>query len=185
MSEEREPQAGGDPHPETAAVQAIRERFGDQVLAAEVNRGQWRLDVEREALRDVVGLVKDDPHGFDFLVDVTALDHFGEEPRFRAVYVLRSMKLREELVLKVHVPENDIWAPTLSDIFPTANRHEREAYDMFGIEFRDHPDLRRIMMPDMYPHFPLRKDFPMEGIMTDQEWAEWIIGRAQRLEADD
>ena len=181
-------QAGG-PEP-TAAVRALQERWGDAIELAEENRGQWRVELSaREPLLDMVTYLKETPElGFDFLVDVTGLDHYGEEPRFRAVYVLRSMKLREELVLKVQVPEEDgaegTWAPSLTSLFPTADWLEREAYDMLGITFRGHPDMRRIMMPEIFQDHPLRKDFPMEGRMSDHEWAEWIIERAQRVEAE-
>ena len=168
----------------TVAVQALRERWGDAIEICEENRGQWRVELSaREPLQDMVRFLRDEPTlRFDFLVDVTGLDHYGEEPRFRALYVLRSMTLREDLVLKVKVPEDDIWAPSLTDLFRSADWLEREAYDMFGITFRGHPDLRRIMMPEVFEDFPLRKDFPMEGRMTDAEWAEWVIARAQREE---
>lgn len=171
--------------PESAAVRAIRAQFGDAVLHVQDNRGQWLMELEREVLIPAVELIRDDPAlRFDFCVDVTCLDHYGEEPRFRTIYVMRSMSLNEDIVLKVRVPEEDIWAPSLTPLFPAANTIEREAYDMFGVEFRGHPDLRRIMMPEIFEDFPLRKDFPMEGKMTDQEWASWIIGRAQREEGE-
>jgi NADH-quinone oxidoreductase subunit C len=168
----------------TAAVAALQERWGSVIAECEDNRGQWRLELsEREPLLEMVTFLRDDPSlKFDFLVDITGLDHYGEEPRFRAIYVLRSMTLNDDIVLKVSVPEDDIWAPSLTSLFASANWLEREVYDMFGIEFKDHPDMRRILMPDMFEDFPLRKDFPMEGTMTDQEWAEWIISRAQRVE---
>ena len=168
----------------TAAVAALQERWGAQIELCEVNDGQWRVELaEREPLLDMVTFLKDDPNlRFDFLVDVTGLDEYGSEPRFRAVYVLRSMTQNEDLVLKVKVPEDDIWAPSLTSLFATADWLEREAYDMFGIEFKGHPDMRRILMPEIFEDYPLRKDFPMEGTMTDQEWAEWIIARAQRVE---
>lgn len=167
------------------AVRSVQERFPDAVGAVAENRGQWRLDVERDRLLEIVEFLRDEPGlKFVFPVDVTGLDHYGEEPRFRAVYVLRSFERREEIVLKVAVPEDDIWAPSLTPLFPAADPIERECYDMFGIEFRGHPNCTRIMMPEIFEDFPLRKDFPMEGKMTDQEWAEWIIGRAQRLEGE-
>jgi len=181
-----ETREGGAP---TAAVRALQARWADAIEVAEENGGQWRVELSsREPLVDMVRFLKDEPSlAFDFLVDVTGLDHYGEEPRFRAVYVVRSMKLREDLVLKVEVPETEdpegIWAPSLTSLYPSANWLEREAYDMFGIRFRGHPDLRRIMMPEIFEDFPLRKDFPMEGRMTDQEWAQWVIQRAQREEA--
>ncbi len=172
----------------SAAMKVLRERWGDVIELAEENRGQWRVELSsRDPLVDIVRHLKETADlQFDFLVDVTALDHYGEEPRFRAVYVLRSMKLSEDLVLKVKVPEQaesgGTWAPSLTPLFRSANWLEREVYDMFGIEFRGHPDLRRIMMPEIFEGHPLRKDFPMEGTMTDHEWAEWIIARAQRVE---
>jgi NADH-quinone oxidoreductase subunit C len=180
------PDAAGSGEQESDAVRALRAKFGDAVLAVAVNRGQWRVTLEREVLCDAVILLRDTPNlGFTFNVDVTCLDHYGEEPRFRALYVLRSMASREDIVLKVRVPEEDCWAPSITPLFPGANVNEREAYDMFGVKFRGHPDLRRIMMPEIFEDWPLRSDFPMEGKMSDQEWAEWIIGRAQRLEGHD
>jgi NADH-quinone oxidoreductase subunit C len=168
----------------TAAVAALQERFGGAIELCEENDGQWRVELsEREPLLEMVTFLRDDPKlRFDFLVDVTGLDEYGTEPRFRAVYVVRSMTLNEDIVLKVKVPEDDIWAPSLTSLYAASNWLEREVFDMFGIEFRDHPDMRRILMPEIFEDFPLRKDFPMEGTMTDQEWAEWIISRAQRVE---
>ncbi len=166
---------------ESAAVGALRERFGDAVGAAVENRGQWRVDLDRGVCLDAIRHLRDDPGlGFEFLVDVTGLDHYGEEPRFRVLWVLRCLKRREELVLKTEVPEEDCWAPSLADDWDCADFLEREVFDMFGIDFRGHPDLRRILLPDVFEDFPLRKDFPMEGTMTDQQWAEWIVARAQR-----
>ena len=168
----------------SAAVVALQERWADAIEVCEENRGQWRVEFsDREPLLEIVTFLRDDPAlKYDFLVDITGLDHYGEEPRFRALYILRSMTLNDDIVLKVKVPEEDIWAPSLTSLFASANWLEREAYDMFGIKFRGHPDMRRILMPEIFHDFPLRKDFPMEGTMTDQEWAEWIISRAQRVE---
>lgn len=149
----------------------------------ESNSGQFRVHLDRAAVVEVITWLRADAVlGFEFLADITALDYYGTEPRFRMVYVLRSFKLREELVLKCDVPETDCWAPTLSGLFDCANWLERECFDMFGIDFKGHPDLRRILMPDVFTDFPLRKDFPLPGKMSDQEWAEWVIARAQRPE---
>ena len=104
---------------------------------------------------------------FDYLIDITSIDNFGEEPRFEIVYELYSMTLAVHLRLKLHLSEEIGAVDTLSDIWPTANWHEREIYDMMGIKFNGHPDLRRILMWDGYPYFPLRKDFPLEGLPSE------------------
>lgn len=109
-----------------------------------------------------------DSLGFDYLVDISGVDNFGDEPRFELVYELYSMPNNYYLRLKTTVSEDDLAAaPTVSDLWPTANWHEREIYDMMGIQFAGHPDLRRILMWDGYPFFPLRKDFPLEGKPSD------------------
>lgn len=104
---------------------------------------------------------------FDYLIDITSIDDFGEEPRFEIVYHLYSMPHAVHLRLKLKVPEDAGAVDTVSDIWPTANWHEREIYDMMGIKFNGHPDLRRILMWDGYPFFPLRKDFPLEGLPSE------------------
>jgi NADH-quinone oxidoreductase subunit C len=171
--------------PEPPAVAAIRARRPEAVRDVSQNRGQFRVTVDREAVIELLTALRDDPAlKFDFLVDITAIDHYPAAPRFSMVYVLRSMSRHEEIVLKCDVQEDDCKVPTASELFRTANSLERECYDMFGIHFTGHPDLRRIMMPEVFSDFPMRKDFPMIGKMSDQEWAEWIISRAQRTEGD-
>jgi NADH-quinone oxidoreductase subunit C len=173
------------PVPEPPVVGAIRARRPEAVRAVEHNRGQFRVTIDREALVETATWLRDDAAlKFDFLVDLTAVDEYPATPRFRMLYVLRSMTRREEVVLVCQVSEDDCKIPTLSGAFLCANGLERECYDMFGIHFTGHPDLRRILMPEVFTDFPLRKDFPMQGKMTDQEWAEWIIAQAQRTEGD-
>jgi NADH-quinone oxidoreductase subunit C len=104
---------------------------------------------------------------FDYLLDITSIDNFGEEPRFEIVYHLYSMRHGAHLRLKLKVSEEVGALDTVSDIWPTADWHEREIYDMMGIKFKGHPDLRRILMWDGYPFFPLRKDFPLAGLPSD------------------
>jgi NADH-quinone oxidoreductase subunit C len=117
-------------------------------------------------LREVASFCRDEL-SFDYLIDITSVDNFGEEPRFQIVYELYSMTLAIHLRLKLRVSEDDPETPTVSDIWPTANWHEREIYDMMGLRFDGHPDLRRILMWDGYPYFPLRKDFPLEGLPSN------------------
>ena len=101
--------------------------------------------------------------GFDFLVDLTTIDNHEETPRWTAVYHLYGFGHSCHLRLKTSVSEEASELPTVSTVWRTANWHEREAYDMMGIRFAGHPDLRRILMWEGYPYFPLRKDFPLAG----------------------
>ena len=101
------------------------------------------------------------------MLDITSIDNFGEEPRFEIVYELYSVPHAGHLRLKLSISEDVGEVDTVSDIWSTANWHEREIYDMMGIKFKGHPDLRRILMWDGYPFFPLRKDFPLEGLPSD------------------
>ncbi len=129
-------------------------------------RGESTFIILPADLREVAKFCKDEL-SFDYLIDITSVDNFGDEPRFEVVYELYSMTLAIHLRLKLRVSEDQGEAPTVSDIWPTANWHEREIFDMMGIRFTDHPDLRRILMWDGYPYFPLRKEFPLEGLPSD------------------
>jgi NADH-quinone oxidoreductase subunit C len=105
--------------------------------------------------------------GFDYLVDISSVDNYGEDPRWTVVYELSSFTHRAHLRLRTSVSEERSELPTVTGVWRTANWHEREIYDMMGIRFRGHPDLRRILMWEGYPYFPLRKDFPLAGKTTD------------------
>jgi NADH-quinone oxidoreductase subunit C len=129
-------------------------------------RGETTLVVNRESIKELARLCKSEL-GFDYLVDVSSVDNFGDEPRFEMVYELYSYASGEHLRLKYTVSEDDLEVPTVSDIWATANWHEREVYDMMGIKFAGHPDLRRILMWEGYPYYPLRKDFPLGGKPSD------------------
>ena len=129
-------------------------------------RDECTLRIQASALRDIC-LHARDTLGFNYLIDVSSVDHFGDEPRYEVVYELYSMRDCVHLRLKISVSEDSCTVPTVSDIWPTADWHEREVYDMMGIEFSNHPDLRRILMWDGYPYHPLRKDFPLQGKQSD------------------
>lgn len=105
--------------------------------------------------------------GFNFLVDVTSIDNYQDDPRFSLVYHLYSFAHRAYLRLKLEVGEEKGDVPTVTSIWRTADWHEREIYDMMGIRFRGHPDLRRILMWEGYPYYPLLKDFPVGGKPTN------------------
>ena len=129
-------------------------------------RDECTLRIQASALRDIC-LHARDTLGFNYLIDLSSVDHFGNEPRYEVVYELYSMKDCVHLRLKISVSEDDCTVPTVSDIWPTADWHEREVYDMMGIQFSNHPDLRRILMWDGYPYHPLRNDFPLQGKQSD------------------
>jgi NADH-quinone oxidoreductase subunit C len=129
-------------------------------------RAETTYAIHESDLRDIAKFCRDHL-SFDYLLDITSIDNFGEEPRFEIVYHLYSMPHGVHLRLKLKLSEEAGALDTVSDIWPTTNWHEREIYDMMGIKFNGHPDLRRILMWDGYPFFPLRKDFPLAGWPSD------------------
>src|SRR6266478_3101689 len=129
-------------------------------------RGETTFSIQPEDLHEIARFCRDEL-SFDYLIDITSIDNFGDEPRFEIVYELYSIPLGVHLRLKLRISEDVGAVDTVSDIWPTANWHEREIYDMMGIKFTGHPDLRRILMWDGYPFFPLRKEFPLEGLPSE------------------
>ena len=143
------------------ASSAIKGHFGDAVLKTVEQHGETSLTVALDRLHAIMAWCKDELR-FDYLVDVSSLDHLGQEPRFEMVYELYGYSHGSHLRIKAAVAE-DQPVPSMINLWATADWHEREVYDMMGITFDGHPDLRRILMWDGYPFFPLRKDFPLEG----------------------
>jgi NADH-quinone oxidoreductase subunit C len=142
----------------------LKERFTDAVQEVSEAHGELTLVVGREQIVEVCRWLKDDPDlRYNLLMDMAGVDYLGREPRFEVVYQLYSTPHNSRLRLKVRVPESDPVVPSVTSVWSTANWHEREAFDMLGIRFAGHPDLRRIYMPDDYPAHPLRKDFPILG----------------------
>ncbi len=129
----------------------------------EMVRGQAVVTLARDHLTDALPLLRDDPElRFDALSDLTAVDYRGRTPRFEVVYNLNSLTRRHRLRVKVAVAEDDAEVPTATGVWRSANWAEREVFDLFGIRFTGHPDLRRILL---YPEFvghPLRKDYPLD-----------------------
>ena len=148
------------------AIESLNKSFEGKLQNQTEFRGETTCTI---AVADLVEIAKfcRDQSSFDYLLDITSIDNFGEEPRFEIVYHLYSMPHGEHLRLKLKLSEEAGALDTVSDIWPTANWHEREIYDMMGIKFNGHPDLRRILMWDGYPFFPLRKDFPLAGLPSD------------------
>ncbi len=140
------------------------ERFGPAVSSLHEFCGEVTVAVSRERIVEVCKFLKTHHElAFDYLVDISGVDNFGDEPRFEIVYHVYSHKNVCWVRLKVKVAEEDCVVPSVTTVWRGAEWHEREAYDMYGIRFSGHPDLRRILMWEGYPYFPLRKDFPLGG----------------------
>ncbi len=144
-------------------LDTLRERFGDAVLQTSIFRGELSAVIDRPRIVEVLTFVRDDPDGYPVFEDLTAVDWPERDPRFEVIYQLFSYPKRGGLRLKVGLLEDEPHLPTISHLWKAANWFEREVYDLFGIQFDDHPDLRRIMMPDDWPGHPLRKDYPLAG----------------------
>jgi len=129
-------------------------------------RGETTVRLPREKILEACRYFKAEG-GFDMLTDVSGVDNFGDEVRYEVVYHLYSIADRQHLRLKITVPEDDLIVDSVVSVWKTADWHEREAFDMFGIRFRNHPNLKRILMWEGYPYYPLRKDFPLAGIQTE------------------
>jgi NADH-quinone oxidoreductase subunit C len=152
----------------TALEQAnkLKARFGDVLSEPVEFRGEITIQIANaERIAEVCEFARKEL-GFDYLVDISSLDNYGEDPRWTLVYHLRSLANGCELRIKTDVSEEKSELPTVISVWRTADWHEREIYDMMGIRFRGHPDLRRILMWEGYPYFPLRKDFPLAGKPT-------------------
>ena len=146
-------------------AERIQTEFPEGFVKAVEWRGDLAVTVTRQALHDVARFLHDDRGmDFDYIVHVSSVDWPDDEERFEVVWEFYSIRKRHRIRLKTRVPEADCIVDSLTDIWKGADFMEREVYDMMGIRFRNHPDLRRILMPDEYTEgYPLRKDFPLQG----------------------
>ena len=148
-------------------LQRLRDRFGGAVVESHEQCGDATLVVDRAGLIELLRLCRDEPAlQFDVLMDLTAVDYQkypGREdgPRFEVVYHLYSLPHNHRLRVKVRADEDEATVPTASELWPIANWFEREVWDMFGVRFGDHPDLRRLLMYEEFVGHPLRKDYPI------------------------
>ena len=148
---------------ENRTVTRLREKFGEPPLTVEKAQGDAIIRVGRRHLRDVLLFLKNDGAcAFDMLTDLFGVDCFHRKPRFDLVYFLNSLQLKHRFTVKVGIEESEA-VESVSDIWKAAEWFEREIFDMFGIRFANHPDLRRILLEDDFDGHPLRKDFPTEG----------------------
>jgi len=154
--------------PATDAIASLQKQFPGKVGQGKEFRGDHTIEVDRDIIRPVAAYMKE--LGYNLLLDVSSVDHFGDEPRYEVVYefcALGGPNNQEHLRIKVKVSEDDPAVDSLVPVYQGANWHEREVFDMMGITFNGHPDLRRILMWDGYPFHPLKKDFPLEGLPSD------------------
>jgi NADH-quinone oxidoreductase subunit C len=144
----------------------IRDRFADQVLAVDPQGVPPTVEVRRDRIVEILRFLRDDPEtAFDGMIDLCGVDHLdrGAPERFAVVYHLVSHASGRLLRVRAWVPETSPEIDTASGIWPAADWAEREAFDMYGIRFRGHPNLVRILLPDGYEGHPLRKDYPLHG----------------------
>lgn len=145
------------------AVKKLQEKFPNSVLGVKTFRGETTVTVSKGEIVEICRFLYSDPDlQFEMLTDLCGVDYFPEHPRFEVVYLLHSMKNMERLRLKTKVGENESIL-SVESVWKAANWLEREVYDLFGIHFVNHPDLRRILLWDGFHGHPLRKDYPVEG----------------------
>ena len=148
-------------------AQKLKTAFAELIAEPTEFREEITLVVrDAERIADICAYAKKEL-GFDYLLDINSIDNYGDDPRFTVVYELYGFSHRCHLRLKTNVSEEKSDLPTVINVWRGADWHEREIYDMMGLRFRGHPDLRRILMWEGYPYFPLRKDFPLAGKPTD------------------
>ena len=168
---ESEPVRGAASTVDHPSVTALRETFGDAILHHELHAGDEHVVfIAPERNREILRWLRDDAgQRYDYLADVTAVDYGGGRP-LQVVYQLWSIPHKRALRVKAELPLDGLEIDSVQPVWTTADWLEREVYDLFGIEFRGHPDLRRIMMPDNYAEgHPLRKDFPLRGRFSRAE----------------
>jgi NADH-quinone oxidoreductase subunit C len=146
---------------ENLILRKLEKKLPDSVLESAESRGELTVVVKREDIVTICRFLRDDPElSFNFLSDLTSVDRLGREIRFDVIYHLYSIDKNHRVRLKVRAGENGS-VPSVTSVWSNANWFEREVFDLFGIEFEGHPDLRRILMPDDWVGHPLRKDFPL------------------------
>jgi NADH-quinone oxidoreductase subunit C len=173
----------------------LREKLGEKILDAHAFRGDETIVIPREGLRETFRILKGDPElGFNVLMDLTVVDYLGKkEPRFEVVYHLLSLRAHRRLRVKVPVPAEEPEVESVTSLWKGANWLEREAWDMFGIRFAGHPDLRRVLLYEEFQGHPLRKDYPVnqcqplvperdiEGTFVDQASKNKLLLLKQKL----
>jgi len=146
---------------EKKVISKLKEKFTDRIKETASDFGDDTVTIDRDFLAELVQFLKQKPYEYTMLLDITCVDYLGREPRFEMVYHLLSLSAKHRLRIKVPLSETNLSIESMNSIWKNANWLEREVYDMFGVRFYGHPDLRRLFMYDGFEGFPLRKDYPL------------------------
>lgn len=147
----------------SVTLKKLKERFPGSILETHSHRGDDTAVVKKEDILKICTFLRDDESLlYNFMMDVTAVDYIGKEPRFEVVYHLYSLRYNRRFRVKAGVPESDCSIDSIVSIWVSANWFEREAFDMYGIQFKGHPELRRILLYEGFEGHPLRKDYPIK-----------------------
>lgn len=169
LDEPTEEQAERNPHAKSTThvpevVEALRDEFGEEVIwRVETYANEDTVFVDKGRIVDVCRFLREE-QDFNYFSDLGGIDRFTDEDRYEVFYNLVSLERQKRIRLKVRVDETDMRVPSVTDVYRAANWNERECYDMFGITFDGHPDLRRMYMPEDFEYYPLRKEFPQLGV---------------------
>jgi NADH-quinone oxidoreductase subunit C len=144
-------------------LEKLKEKFGAGIVESSDALGENSIVIDRDKAAEIFRALQDDGEfAFEFLIDVTGVDWPERRPRFDVVYQLKSMSKNQRLRVKIKVNADDAWVPSAYPVWKSADWLERECFDMFGVEFHGHPDLRRILLYDAFIGHPLRKDYPFQ-----------------------
>jgi NADH-quinone oxidoreductase subunit C len=164
--------------PDATGLELIAHELGDTVIETVYFRERATLQIDPASIRSTLQHLRG--LGYTLLVSVHGVDYYPEEPRLGVHYELLNMSRVDRIAVKLRVPLDAPTVDSVTDEWPTANHQEREIYDMFGVVFRGHPDLRRILMPEDYEGHPQRRDFPVGGepVIFTYDEAKWLESRA-------
>lgn len=144
-------------------VDGLTENYSDELIEAYNASGHTYIRIEADALLDIIKYAHKEHH-FKYLTDIIGVDRYTSEERFEVLYNILNLRTQDRIFIKVRVPEEDPELDSIFEVYRSANWLEREVFDMFGVKFRNHPDPRRIYMPDDFAYYPMRKEFPLLGI---------------------
>jgi NADH-quinone oxidoreductase subunit C len=163
--------------PDATGLELLASELGDATLETVYFRDRATLVVDPAQIRAVLQMLR--AKGYSFMASLHGVDHYPEEPRLGVVYELLDMSRVDRITVKARVPLGEPQIESVTEDWPTANHQEREVYDMFGVVFEGHPDLRRILMPEDYEGHPQRRDFPLGGepVIFTRDEAKWLEHR--------